>query len=231
MLVWRQVRTASRRELSGHKLLGGGATGRILQQVYSYGRWVATTAVIYALLWRLPQFVLSHRASGAEVGYYSAGITFIAVFTLMNDSLRMVLLPRVAGIRTTSGRKEFRDSMRRWARPYFLVMGAVVLVSWAVQVFLLGAAYRPGIPVFIILSLGTIATLYGGLLNSLVHSHGVPYLDTAANSVKFVALGVGLLLVPADCVSVAALFASIAMLGEWGLVWIIRAREKACLDT
>ncbi len=192
---------------------------------------MAATAVIYALLWRLPQFVLSHRASGAEVEYYSAGITFIAVFTLMNDSLRMVLLPRVAGIRTTSGRKEFRDSMRRWARPYFLVMGAVVVVSWAVQVFLLGAAYRPGIPVFIILSLGTIATLYGGLLNSLVHSHGVPYLDTAANSVKFVALGVGLFLVPADCVSVAALFASIVMLGEWGLVWIIRAREKACLDT
>jgi O-antigen/teichoic acid export membrane protein len=201
--------------------------GGTLRRILGYGRWVALSAVSYALLWRLPQFALSHRATETEVSYYSLGITFIAFFSLMNDSMRMVLLPRVAGMQSPAQRSEFRASMRRWAFPYFVGMGVLVVVLWAVQILALGDEYRPGIPVFLLLSAGTIATLYGGLINSLVHSHGIPQLDAGMNCVKVAALALGLWLVPPSSVPVAALFAAIVAIGEWSLVLIVRTREAA----
>lgn len=201
------------------------APGMVLRRVLGYGRWVALSAVSYALVWRLPQFALSHRASDVEVSYYSLGITFIAFFSLMNDSMRMVLLPRVAGMQSRAQRLEFRAAMKRWAIPYFAGMAALVAALWAVQWLALGDEYRRGIPVFLILSAGTVVTLYGGLINSLVHSHGIPQLDAGMNCAKVAVLAVGFLLVPADSVPVAALFAAVIAVGEWGLVGLVRSRE------
>ena len=206
----------------------GGRIWPCIRELLQYGRWVALSAVSYAFLWRLPQFRLSHAGEQSELGYYTAGLTFIAIFSLLNDSARTVILPRVAAMRGGADRQRFRGDIRRWVAWYYLAMVLLVAVLVSVQVLVLGQQYRLGVPIFLVMSLGTVLTIHAGLLNSLIHSHGVPHLDAAANVLRVLVLGALLLLVPPKGLQVAAAFAAVVAAGEWALAVIVRRREAVC---
>lgn len=190
-----------------------------------YGRWVAISSIAYASLWRLPQFRLSHAGGSEELGYYTVGLTFVAVFTLLNDSVRTVMLPRVAAMNGNEDRQNFRSAIRRWVGLYYVGMALLVAFLVMVQVLVLGEQYRLGVPIFLVLSLGVTLTLHAGLLNSLVHSHGVPHLDAGANVLKVLVLGAVFFVIPARGLEVAAAFALVMALGEWSLTLVVRRRE------
>ena len=193
-----------------------------LKTAFSYGIWVALSAICYTQLFYLPQFVLARAANETEVGLYSAGLTFVAAFALLHEALRTVILPDVTALRSSSDRRTFRRRYFRLGPLFFSVALLVLGFMSFVQYYLLGGAYTASVPIFIVLGLATIVTIYLGIFNLLVHSHGVPKLEATNNLARVVALTLLLLVVPKTAMSVSLTLASVLVAGELIVYTILR---------
>jgi O-antigen/teichoic acid export membrane protein len=196
-----------------------------LKTVFSYGIWVALSAICYTQLFYLPQFMLARAANETEVGIYGAGLTFVAAFSLLNEALRTVILPDVTELRSSSDRLAFRRRYFRLGPAFFSVALFALGFTAFVQYYLLGGAYTASIPIFIILGLATIVTLYLGIFNLLVHSHGVPKLEATNNLARVVALILLLLVVPKTALSACLTVASVLVVGELIVYAMLRFKD------
>jgi O-antigen/teichoic acid export membrane protein len=196
-----------------------------LKTVFSYGIWVALSAICYATLFNVPQFTLARTANETEVGLYGAGLTFVAAFSLVNEALRTVILPDVAALSSSSDRLAFRRRLFRLGPAFFsIALFALGFTAFA-QYYLLGEAYTASIPIFIILGLATIVTIYLGIFNLLVHSHGVPRLEATNNLARAAALPLLLLVVPKTALSACLTLASVLVVGELIVYAMLRFKD------
>lgn len=206
---------------------GWPARWRALRLSLNYGRWVALSGLLYALLFRLPQMFLSREAGAAETGRYSAALTFLAVFSLLNDTVRTLLLPRVTALASEESRSRFRRALRRKAPLVFGGLLAVLAAIAAVQWLLLGPAYRASLPLLLILGTVMATTLYLGLLNMMVHAYGVPSLDAGVNVTRVVALGIAFALIPPTALATTIALSAVLLVGELGLYGALRTLRTA----
>jgi O-antigen/teichoic acid export membrane protein len=206
---------------------GWPARWRALRLSLNYGRWVALSGLLYALLFRLPQMFLSREAGAAETGRYSAALTFLAVFSLLNDTVRTLLLPKVTALASEESRSRFRRALRRKAPLVFGGLLAVLAVIAAVQWLLLGPAYRASLPLLLILGTVMATTLYLGLLNMMVHAYGVPSLDAGVNVARVVALGIAFALIPPTALATTVALSAVLLVGELGLYGALRTLRTA----
>ena len=187
---------------------------------------MAISSLSYAALARLPQFALA-RGAPEQLGLYSAGLTFLAAFSLMNESLRTILIPEVASLGTGAARNAFRAKLWRWGPIFVVVLFLTMVGAGFVQWKLLGAVYRDSVPVFGVLALATAATIYLGLFNMLVHAHGIPSIDAKVNLGR-VAFLAGLLFAarsPLSALWAAVLFGAVLVAGEAVLYVIVLLRD------
>ncbi|WP_281416214.1 lipopolysaccharide biosynthesis protein [Deinococcus aestuarii] len=222
----------------GHSLLGNSAVplgpvllrsqpgeGQVLRALWRYGGWVGVSASSFVALSRLPQFVLEHRATTAEVGTYSAALTFLAAFSLLNDAVRLVMLPRASGLSTAQERARFRKQVRGFLPRYAVLMAIATPVVAAAALVLLGEPYRASIPVLLILSITTLTGMYLGIFNTLLHAHEQPQYDAAVNIGRLVVLLALLLTVPPTPLWAAAALAVTQILGEVVLYFLVSRLE------
>ncbi len=188
----------------------------------AYGRWVALSALLYGLLFRLPQMFLSREAGAVETALYSAALTFLAIFSLINDTVRTLLLPRVALLASEQSRAAFRRTLRRRAPLLLGGLLGVLAVTAAVQWLLLGHAYRAGVPLLLIMGSVMATTLYLGLLNMLVHAYGVPSLDAGINVARVLALGLAFALIPPTALASTLALSGVLLVGELVLYGALR---------
>lgn len=202
--------------------LGSFAAHVDVRDLAKYGAWVAISAVLYVSVLRLPQVALAQEATPEEVGLYSAALTFIAAFSMLNDALRTLILPEVSSLKTESDRQSFRTSFWKWSPVFFATSGGAVVALSAIQYFVLGAKYSESIHVFIVLSVGVSATLFLSTYNVIIHSYGVPNVDAYANIFRFSALGGALLIWNESALVVAVLLAVALFAGEFGTFAYVR---------
>jgi O-antigen/teichoic acid export membrane protein len=167
-----------------------------LYSLWQYGKWIGISAFCFVALSRLPQFVLEQRANTAAVGTYSAALSFLAAFSLLNDAVRLVMLPRASGLSSIQERLHFRKQIRLFLPKYTLLMVVAVPSMSAAAIIFLGSAYSDSISVLFILSISTVTGMYLGIFNTLVHAHERPQYDALVNVCRLVALLALLLLVP-----------------------------------
>jgi O-antigen/teichoic acid export membrane protein len=202
-----------------------------LRRSLGYGRWVALSALLYGLLFRLPQIFLSREATAAETGLYSAALTFLAVFSLLNDTLRTLLLPRVAGLASAGEREGYRRALRRRV---VLLLGGLLGVLAAVasaQWLLLGPEYRASVPLLLILGSVVAATLYLGLLNMIVHAYGIPSLDAGVNLARVALLGIAFAVIQPTALATTVALAAVLLAGELALYGALKLVGTAGADS
>ncbi len=196
-----------------------------LKRVFAYGAWVAVSALCYTGLLRLPQFFLANGGNARETGLYSAALTFVAVFSLMNDALRTVILPDVSALDTGHARREFRERFARLGPAFFAVMALVLSAMVFAQYFVLGGDYRASIPIFLILGVAVVTSMYLGVFNTLIHSHGVPRLDATNNLLRFAVLALLLWLLSPTAIVASLAFGAVLVAGELRVYALIRSKE------
>jgi O-antigen/teichoic acid export membrane protein len=196
-----------------------------LKTAFTYSIWVALSAICYTQLFYLPQFMLARTANETEVGLYGAGLTFVAAFSLVNEALRTVILPDVTALSSSSDRLAFRRRFFRLGPAFFSVALFALGFTAFAQYYLLGGAYIASIPIFIILSLATIVTIYLGIFNLLVHSHGIPRLEATNNLARVAALTLLLLIVPKTAMSACLTLACVLVVGELIVYALLRFRD------
>ncbi len=196
----------------------------ILNRAFSYSFWVAVSGISYTMLARVPQFTLGRGGHLEQVGLYSAGLTFIAVFSLLNEAVRTVLLPDVATLHTEEGRQAFRQKLAA-GTPLFFTAGLIALSAMSLlQLYALGDAYSASVYVFIILGAATMVTMYTGFFNLLVHSYGIPSLEAGVNIVRVGALIALCWVLPATAINAAFAFSAILVAGELLLFALVKQR-------
>lgn len=193
-----------------------------LRKIFAYGAWVAVSGLCYAGLLRLPQFFLANEGAAEETGLYSAALTFLAVFVLMNDALRTVILPDVSALSTSSARREFRRRFAGLSPIFFAVMAIVILAMASVQYFILGGDYRTSVTIFIVLGVAVVITMYLGVFNTLVHSYGVPKLEATNNVLRLIALALILWILHPTAMNASLAFGLTLIAGELRIYMIIR---------
>lgn len=189
---------------------------------FSYSKWVALSGLCFILLIRLPQFTLGTSKSEKEVAIYSSAITFIVVFSLLNDTIRTVIMPDIANIKTNDQRKLYKAKLLKFL-PFVVILGFIIIAIISSMVyFFLDEVYRQSIPVFWILGLAQVMMIYIGLFNILIHSYGKPKLDAVNNLIRLSVLTVLLILVPKTAILVSLTYSIVVILGELSLLFKIR---------
>jgi hypothetical protein len=98
------------------------------------------------------------------------------------------------------------------------------------QYYILGGAYSESIPVFLILGIAFVLTIYMGIVNTLVHSHGVPRLEATNNLTRVVVLTFLLFLLPKTAISVSLAFAVVLVVGELRVYIMLLNKENDLSD-
>ncbi len=189
---------------------------------FSYSKWVALSGLFFMLLSRLPQFTLGASSSEKEVALYSSAITFVVVFSLLNDTIRTVIMPDITIIKTNEQRKVYTAKLLKFL-PFVVGLGFIIIAIISVMIyFLLDEVYKESIPVFWIIGLAHVMLIYIGLFNILIHSYGVPKLNAINNLVRLLVLIVLLIVIPKSAISVSVTYAIVVVLGELNLLFKIR---------
>lgn len=193
----------------------------ILAEALHYSKWVALSSIAYASLLNVLRFILAVRASTAEVGIFSAGITFTMAFSMLNQAMRAVLFPQVTAFEGPGQMKGYLKRLKQLAPYYFVLailgIGALGVFQW----FVLGAEYRAALPVFLITVSVLSLTLFLGLGTMLVHTMMKPQIDAWVNIGRLgIMIAMAFLLIPYfQALGAAIAYAVPLLIGE---IWMFR---------
>ncbi len=202
---------------------------RQLCEALRYSKWVSLSTIAYASLLSVVQFILSVQTSPAEVGIFSAGITFTMAFSMLNTALRAVLFPQVTALNGPQQMNRYLTRLRRLA-PYYgitavLAIGLLAIFQW----FVLGQEYRAALMVFLITSAAISLAVFLGLGTMVVHTMMKPYIDAYVNVARVVLMAaLAFILVPAlRAMGAAIAFAVPVMAGELWMFRYVRRENRS----
>jgi len=158
---------------------------QMLKEVLSYSKWVALSSIAYISLLNILRYILAICGSTAEVGIFSAGITFAMAFSMLNTSVRMVLFPKVTAFETSERMNSYLTRICRVA-PYYLVFAAAGIGVLGIgQWFILGSEYKIALPVFLVTASALAVVIFLGLGTMLLHTMMKPEIDALVNVGRF----------------------------------------------
>lgn len=213
----------------GHKpieavLMQPKASVDALKELLGYSKWVALSVIAYTVMPYVVQFILAKCASIAEVGIFSAGMTFTVAFSTVNTAVRAVLFPQV----TAFEGHQMRRYLARLGRvaPYYAVFAVLGITTLALlQWFVLGEEYRKALPVFVITATAFAISLPISWATMLLHTLERPDIDSIIDVLRVVVLVVFGFIVAGSfkALGIAIVYGSlISFGGVWKLIWIVR---------
>ncbi len=176
------------REMMALPLRRPGASLDALRELLGYSKWVALSVIAYTAMPYLVRFILAIRASVAEVGIFSAGMTFTVAFSTLNTALQAVLFPQVTALEGREKMKTYLRKLRNIA-PHYLGVAAVGVVALAfLQWLVLGREYRAALPVFMVTAGAFAISVLLYLETMLLHTLMRPDIDAVINLLGLVLL-------------------------------------------
>ncbi len=196
--------------------------GRVqLREFLWYTTHVYLNAVAFTAIPYVPQFLIDHRLTDADVGTYGLILTFTSPISLIVYSVRSVLLPRMVGKGSDVENalwspKGLGGIALIWTG---LMLGGV-LVSYGLD-YVYAAKYPQVQQVFLIFFAAFSATALFGLLSLSVHTQGVPHLNMIISVVKLLMLVPVLLAYGTTLPQIVAMTAFTMVAGELALIIVL----------
>lgn len=181
---------------------------------FHYSAWVSVSAISYIAMARIPHLALAHSSTGTDVATYGASLTFLAVFSLLGEATKIVLLPNVFQRETQAAQKAYLTALMRSLPLFAAITIPILLVAGFSQILFFGPRYYDSIMIFFILGAATLASLFLGFGNSLVHTIGMPKLDTYKNLSGLAILIALMAIIPVSALNVALAFAFVLIFIE-----------------
>ena len=135
-----------------------------------------------------------------------------------------MLLPDVSAIQGAKNRQKFRDLLWKLAPIYLGLMSVCLLSLSGIQYVLLGGVYRASVPVFLVLGVSIIITMYLGYYNILIHSIGIPHLETWVNSVRAIVVLLLCIMLPKSAL-MSAVLGIVMLIGELIIYRMVKQRD------
>ncbi|WP_221567169.1 hypothetical protein [Alkalihalobacillus sp. TS-13] len=187
-----------------------------LKIMVKYARWVSLSNVAFLLISRSPQFFLANYSSDKDVAMYGVALTFISVFSLFNNSLRTIILPEVTlmNIKNISDYTRFSKLISSKKKLYFIICTVFILGISIFQAIFLENIYVDSIFIFLIMAIGQVIIIYIGILNTAIHSIGLPNIDAINNVLRLLFVLTFLIMLPKSVYVVSFIYVFITLLGE-----------------
>ncbi|MBD2251575.1 lipopolysaccharide biosynthesis protein [Nostoc parmelioides] len=199
---------------------------KLLKSIFYYGVWVGIAGILFSFMYQIPQFILARKTDPTEVGIYSASLTFLPVFLLINDAIRTIILPDVSAIKDAKSRQLFRKRMWQISPIFFGVMITVLIIMSCVQYFLLGQVYKASIPVFLVMGVSTLLAMYLGYSNTLIHSIGIPHVGAVVNMISAVTLTLLSIILQQSAFFMSFILGSVLIFGEVSTYLVVKNIDK-----
>jgi O-antigen/teichoic acid export membrane protein len=191
----------------------------------SYSKWVALTGLSFMLIQQSMVFIVASLGGIKQAALLNAGLVFTAVFSMINDAVRQVLYPDVAGYHVDR-LVAYRQRILRMV-PLMLVGAAFIIgILSLVMDFALGQKYHDSLSIFWITGFGTAATSCIGFYTLTAHTIKRPQIDALVNcSSLFVFVTVGIFLMKyANMYAVVITYAMVILTGELIKMCIIKQK-------
>lgn len=197
-----------------------------VEATIGYAKFVYLSALTYNAVVYLPQAVAAARLDAIAVGTLGVALTFVGPVSLVNNALRMFLLPKVSSGNVTP-RSSQPSNRRAW-----LLLSSVVMVSALIALISIGAHIlyghqfpTAGIAVALLVGCYTFSSLIG-LLNMRVHTLGKPEVEAYVNLVRLLVAGPVCWLSGSHLITLLLSGGAAILLGEMVLYAAIRFYES-----
>lgn len=195
-------------------------TDLILGRTIRYAGFVFVSSVCYAALIALPMAVAGWRLDPVAIGTIGIAATFVGPISLLNNALRLVLLPRVS---TSENPISPTMSPKRWMAAIILPVACVLLV-WLVSEHVYSDRFPLAGAVTTITVAATILVVALGLLNMDVHRLGTPGLEAVVNLCRLLVTAPLLWLAGTSVLQLSITAAALLVIGEAALFAAVRTR-------
>ncbi len=209
--------------VKAHKIiaLAAPSVGPVIGVAARYALWVFVSAACYNALMGLPMAIAGKRLDDVAIGTIGIAATFMGPVSLLNNALRLVLLPKVAA---GASPMQNRISRMRLALALLLMAGAAGLAA-----FVGHEAYGGQFP----LAGMVIGAMVGplvfaipiGLLNMDVHRQGAPRLEAMVNLARLCVIAPALWFAGQSLIGLSLAAGALLLLGELALLVALRWRN------
>ncbi len=156
------------------------------QKLLQYGRPIMVSALLYPLVYSIPQFFLLRIGLPGDAGVYGIGLMFAALLQPLNDALRSYFIPKVAAFASHDDARVHMIRVLTKVPMIALTLAFVMFGAEVVYAYCFESKYPGGMGVIAVLLVASVIAVMGGIANSVMHAIGIPELDMRANFVRIV---------------------------------------------
>lgn len=184
------------------------------KEIISYSKWVAISAIAYSLFQRVIIFMAATYTDMTQVALVSAGFVFTGIISLINDSARQVLFPKIAQLKLTD-LLDYKKRIYKITPLYFIISIMLIGILSIVMIYTLGSKYQESLPIFWISGMGMLITTGIGFYTISIHTLQKPHIEAYINVGRLLILLIVLFLLKTyGIMSMVWAYSIIIVLGE-----------------
>lgn len=158
----------------------------VIPEIVAFGKWTMLSFFVMSLVARLDVLVLGRNAAASEVGQYGAAVQLITAMPLLVGSITAVLLPKSGSMGSIVQLKQFVKKSLAGSTVVFLCLVPLVIFSGPLITLLFGSEYREATPLFQILALGYMLSLFINPISIVLFRLNKPQYAALANFMQFI---------------------------------------------
>lgn len=163
-----------------------GAFSLLWNEFFTFGKWVMVWYVLGALIPRADLLLLNGMATSEVVGWYAAATRLCVLLVLLNNSLTIVLVPKISRIDSQAQMDRFLKGWRLFALVVFLVgVLPLEIVAQPLSELVYGAGYLPAVPIFRLLLIAAFLDLIFSPISYLSFAFDQPKLMAFSHLIRF----------------------------------------------
>lgn len=184
------------------------------KDIINYSKWVAISGISFVMIQKSLFFIVAYYGDIKQVSLLSAGLVFTAVFSMINDSVRQILFPKISQL-DINKIKEYKNRILKIFPFYILFSLFLIGILSVLMYFVLGEQYSESLPIFWICGGGVAITAGIGFYTITIHTIQKPQIDAYINIGRFFVLIIFLFLIKTmGIIPMALAYAGIIIIGE-----------------
>ncbi len=166
-----------------HNFLKVSVDDEIKKQLHSqlarFSFWLVVWSLSAIVASRIDQIMVSNLMGLEQVAVYSMAFQFVYIYTIAQQSITTVLMPKMNGLKSVDEVRIFSKKVFQWLVPVVLMVGLLIYPSKYIIQFIFGYKYVESIPIYLVLS-----------YSMLVNFSAIPFalIITAFNQTRIVAI-------------------------------------------
>lgn len=202
---------------------------KLHSQLARFSFWLTITSLMAIFSSRVDQIMISHYLGLVDVAIFTVAWQLLQFFPVISSSITSVLVPKISGLKNKAELIAFVRRAFKWILVGTLAAAILVYPSQYLISFLFGHKYDAAMPLYVILSYGTLLNVLAIPFSLAIIVYNRTHITTVFAFAQLIVNVIGnFIFIPLYGVMGAAyIFAfSSVMLFVWTLLWAVYLLKK-----